>query len=355
MKTTQHFLLLDLIRGSAALSVLVYHLEEAAQDTHFFRGSFLAVDLFFLMSGFVLTRAYEARLKNGNLDLIGFIRVRLLRLYPLYFAAIAIGIGYYLLKLIFAPAQPDLTSDLIKAVPAALLVLPNPFPTTTFGGAYPFAPSAWSLAFELWFNLIYAALVFRLSDRWIAAITAVAGLLLAYFAHREGSFDLGWGWSTTAGGIARFWFSFGLGILIYRLIHRPLGSTWLAILLIPVGLAYITLEHSALLLQALYIYCLFPLIVGVYALRQPPAWLAAICDHAGRLSYGIYILHTPLFLIGAGIVKLMTHLDLIAFSTLHWLFISALILIASAVIIYAGDEPLRAWLTRRRKTRLAIR
>ncbi|HEX9447891.1 MAG TPA: acyltransferase, partial [Dongiaceae bacterium] len=265
MKTVQHFLYLDLIRGIAALSVLIYHLEESIQDRHFFSGSFLAVDLFFLMSGFVLTRAYEARLRSGAMSFKRFVGVRLLRLYPLYFTAIAIGIGYYVFKIAFVPVEPGLMSDLAKAVPAALLVLPSPAATHAFQGAYPFAASAWSLSLELWFNLIYGVLIFRLSTRSIGVIAALAGCLTIFFALREGSFDMGWGWSTMYGGIARFWFSFSLGILIYRQAKMPPYASVLAAILAPIGLAYVTIGHANLWLQGIYIFGIFPLVVMTYA------------------------------------------------------------------------------------------
>ena len=81
----QRYVILDGLRGVAAIGVLVYHLFEAiafsagAAEQHFYHG-FLAVDFFFILSGFVMGYAYDARLADGRLTMGGFIRRRLIRL-----------------------------------------------------------------------------------------------------------------------------------------------------------------------------------------------------------------------------------------------------------------------------------
>ena len=93
--SAQHrFLLLDGLRGIAALMVLGYHLFEAiafaanAPEQHMFHG-FLAVDFFFILSGFVMGYAYD---KRWNSMTIGqFIRLRLIRLHPMVIMGIIIG------------------------------------------------------------------------------------------------------------------------------------------------------------------------------------------------------------------------------------------------------------------------
>ncbi|MFX8945840.1 acyltransferase family protein, partial [Acinetobacter baumannii] len=62
--TRRSFATLDGLRGVAALLV-VYHHEHLAGIVGAPAGAYLAVDLFFLMSGFVIAHAYEARLEQG--------------------------------------------------------------------------------------------------------------------------------------------------------------------------------------------------------------------------------------------------------------------------------------------------
>lgn len=95
--------ILDGLRGVAAVSVLVYHLFEAiafadgATEQQFYHG-FLAVDFFFILSGFVMGYAYDERLKTGTLTPGGFIRRRLIRLHPMVVMGVAVGLVCYMLQ-----------------------------------------------------------------------------------------------------------------------------------------------------------------------------------------------------------------------------------------------------------------
>ena len=82
-------LVLDGMRGVAALAVVALHLKDSLGISAP-PASYLAVDLFFMLSGFVLAQAYGARLA-GPLSPWGFIRLRLIRLYPLYLAGLVVG------------------------------------------------------------------------------------------------------------------------------------------------------------------------------------------------------------------------------------------------------------------------
>lgn len=80
---------LGALRGVAAIGVVIFHFQ------HFFPpdsvpGGYLAVDLFFIMSGVVLSHAYEPRFQNG-MGAREFMRARLIRLYPLYFLGFIAG------------------------------------------------------------------------------------------------------------------------------------------------------------------------------------------------------------------------------------------------------------------------
>jgi peptidoglycan/LPS O-acetylase OafA/YrhL len=89
------FTLLDALRGIAALVVVQFHLHELFGRLIFPHG-YLAVDFFFMLSGFVLRFAYQQRLDTGW-SLSRFLRVRLIRLYPLYLLGLLLGLGMFLL------------------------------------------------------------------------------------------------------------------------------------------------------------------------------------------------------------------------------------------------------------------
>ena len=72
------FVTLDGLRGIAALAVVTRH---APYFRNPFFESYLAVDFFFVLSGFVLAHAYGQRLR-GNLSILDFVKIRIVRLYP---------------------------------------------------------------------------------------------------------------------------------------------------------------------------------------------------------------------------------------------------------------------------------
>jgi peptidoglycan/LPS O-acetylase OafA/YrhL len=116
-----HFHVLDGFRGIAAIAVVVAHgwvLLGYKVAVH----GYLAVDLFFLLSGFVIAQAYEQRLRNG-MTLADFCRRRWLRLYPMIALGAVLGAGVTL------ATRPVTPIDFVGTFIAQLLVLPTPFRT----------------------------------------------------------------------------------------------------------------------------------------------------------------------------------------------------------------------------------
>lgn len=336
----RHYLALDAARGLAAFAVMIYHIEHLF-DLRVFRGSFLAVDLFFLMSGLVVAQAYEAKLRSGTLTLAGFVRVRALRLLPLYYAAIVLGLGYFLAKL--ALGQDDATdlTTLLSIIPLAILILPVLGDGASGLGMFPFAPSAWSLSLEFWFNILYAILLPLLSSRTLVVIAIVALGIFAYESFRIGSTDLGWGIKNLVGGVARFCFSFALGVLMYRKRTSLSLPPWAFSTLFAVAFCFMFLPGKAVLIHFIWIVLLFPLFVAAarhVVLSGVGAWIS---DHLGRLSYGVYILHIPVLLLAQGVYKAVFGIEAGSDGWPVGLFALAMILIVSAILTYRFDEPLR--------------
>src|SRR4051812_42984167 len=100
MKTKEHFLALDGLRGVAALVVLVMHKGRWFYAPGGFLGhGYMAVDFFFLLSGFVIAFAYDSRIKQG-LGALDFMRLRLVRLYPLIFLSMLVGAAWPLIRIL---------------------------------------------------------------------------------------------------------------------------------------------------------------------------------------------------------------------------------------------------------------
>jgi peptidoglycan/LPS O-acetylase OafA/YrhL len=79
------FALLDELRGIAALAVCLFHIGTRATGVQLFPNGYLAVDFFFMLSGFVLAEAYQRLGRTGaggGMDWAGFARRRLVRMAP---------------------------------------------------------------------------------------------------------------------------------------------------------------------------------------------------------------------------------------------------------------------------------
>lgn len=95
-----HYELLDGLRGVAALLVMFYHIGEgfatSPMDQHVNHG-YLAVDFFFILSGFVIGYAYDDRWKT-SLTLKSFFRRRLIRLHPMVIMGAVLGVAAYCIQ-----------------------------------------------------------------------------------------------------------------------------------------------------------------------------------------------------------------------------------------------------------------
>ena len=214
---------LDGLRGVAALIVVTRHAGDVV-PSELCPESFLAVDLFFLLSGFVVALAYEQRLLAGR-SLLGFMKTRLIRLYPLY----ALGIGLGLLARVGSEG-PLNAAFLVQATVIGLLMLPA-VPPLPMGGSTLNGPT-WTLAPELLVNLVYAALVRRLGRRVLRVIVALGAAGLVASETVYGTLDGGWSVDRFPLLAARLAFSFFLGVAMYRTRPRdgrarsPPGAAW---------------------------------------------------------------------------------------------------------------------------------
>ena len=288
MLETRHIAPLDALRGVAAFAVLMYHVGigggvSGAPRTlgGVFSHGYLAVDLFFILSGFVIARSYEARLRAG-LGLRRYMIIRLRRLYPV----IAVGAGLGLLVAILV----DMRVNLGLALAAQLLFVPfaiSRYDMFVLNGVQ------WSLAFELVVNAVHAVLLRHLTDRWLAAIVVASFAALLAVALRHGSLEVGWSLYNLPGGAARVSFGFFTGVLIehtlprLRVPHLPI--VWLcAGLLLLLALPF---DGSA---RDPIVVALFPALVAAAVRASTPIALIGLCRQIGFLSYPVYALHFPI-------------------------------------------------------------
>ena len=307
--TKPHYDLLDGLRGVAALTVVCFHLFEAYATSHLdqrINHGYLAVDFFFILSGFVVGYAYDDRWTKMTVR--EFLTRRLVRLQPMVVIGALIGaVMFY--------TQGCPVWD-VSAVPVAMLLvatLMNAFMIPATPGAeirgvgemYPLNGPAWSLLFEYIGNVLYALFIRRLSTRALAVLVAAAGCGLAVFSVWGPLGDICVGFSLTGenivGGSLRLLFAFPAGLLLSR-VFRPVrvrGAFWIGSLAV-VALASVPRiggsEHLWMngVYDALCAVVLFPLIVWIGASGKTTDRVTSrICKFLGDISYPLYMVHYP--------------------------------------------------------------
>ncbi len=208
---------LDGLRGIAALSIVILH------TPHFLGwwnlpSTFLSVDLFFVLSGFVLATAYERRF-GADISIMGFLWVRIVRLYPLYILGTALGVPVALLAMKFGGGGltvPWTRTLLTTSLPLSALMLPTPNIVDS-EAIYPFNPVLWSIFFELFINVIYVSFWRYLRYTSILLLTVgVSAICLIVYGLQAGTLDGGYAWNNLLSGFFRVFFSFFCGVVIFR-------------------------------------------------------------------------------------------------------------------------------------------
>jgi len=287
---------LDALRGIAAIGVVVFHLQQAFAPFQV-PGGYLAVDLFFMMSGVVLSHAYEPRFRAG-MGTVGFMRARLIRLYPLYLLGTLFGIAVTLASLLGRNIQSWDPPGLVLAALRALVFIPN-FSTTPVDQLFPLNIPCWSLFLELLVNLLFVVAWPLLTARRLIGLTVLTGAVVALAIVHQGNIDQGSTGATLAVGLARTVFGFSVGVLIARRIRpgdrsesnlKVLGIVALALIAIagcPQGEWRAVWDASCVL-------AVFPVMVYFGTLIDPGSRLQRIASFLGVTSYAVYVLHSPM-------------------------------------------------------------
>lgn len=355
-----HYVILDGLRGVAALMVVVFHLFEAysggSPHKQIINHGYLAVDFFFLLSGFVVAYAYDDRW--GGMTQWQFYKRRLVRLQPM----IIVGglIGAALLGLQHWSLFPKLEAVTVWQVIGVMLLGALMIPMTPsaeirgWGEIYPLNGPQWSLFYEYVANILYAVGLRKLPIRWLGALVAVSALALVGLLVLGPRGDAIGGWALNASGVhiglTRVMFPFFAGVLLMRLGKRIKvrhGFAVCSLLLI----AALSLPRfggpERLWVNGLYeaacVILLFPLIVAIGAgEKDVDGPSLRIARFFGDLSYPLYITHYPLIYIYTGWVVDKK------IPAAQGALVGAGVFVAAVAIAWAClklyDEPARRWL-----------
>jgi peptidoglycan/LPS O-acetylase OafA/YrhL len=301
--TSKHdFVTLDGLRGIAAVAIVTYHFPAFWQHTVTLFESYLAVDFFFVLSGFVLMHAYEQKLRDG-MSPLHFMLVRLIRLYPLYLLALILAVLPYAWAALHSTLDGKSPSMLLADVAFAIPMLPSPIR----GDPFPLNPPAWSLFFELLANTVFALNGRNLTAKRLSVIVAASGLILCCavvlgwfgFGIAHGAMDAGWSGSSFVAGLVRVSFSFFAGALIYRVWQKWPNQFHLPVVLIVATLVAVLSAHPPVFLGRVYdltvTIIVFPALVLIGASSKPSGNWARVFLVLGLASYGVYVLQVPVY------------------------------------------------------------
>ena len=375
--TKPHYEILDGLRGAAALMVVWYHVFEGfafAQGTGIetFNHGHLGVDFFFMLSGFVISYAYDDRWQahaGKRLTLGNFFKRRLIRLHPMIIIGALIGMTTFLIQ---GGVRWDGTETPILWVMVALLMgmlLLPAYPGAGYdvrgnGEMYSLNGPSWSLFFEYLGNIMYALFIRRLPNKALACLVAISGALWAWFAigNVSGYDMLGVGWTLEGnnllGGLLRMTFPFTLGMLIARNFKpvRVPGIFWIsiAVLFALFSVPYIPADlcscAEGISLNSAYelacIVLVFPLIVGLAAAGSMVGQVShKVCKFLGDLSYPLYIVHYPvMYLFYSWLIE--NKLYTLGETWPVVILVFAVNITLAYTCLKLWDEPVRRWLTK---------
>lgn len=365
LSTKPHYQILDALRGVAAIIVVFFHLAEPLASSRFFNvvnHGYLAVDFFFLLSGFVIGYAYDDRW--GKLTFGGFLKRRLVRLQPLVILGMTLGaIGFYFTDSAIWPlihTVPVWKLIVVMLIGYTILPIPLSMDIRGWQEMHPLNSVGWSLFFEYVANILYALGIRKLSNKALAVFVVLAGALLLHFAVTNPNGDVAGGWTLNAShmriGITRTLFPFFAGLLLSR-VSRPAhiknAFLWCSLLVAVVLFMPRIGGEEHLWMNGLYdafcIIVVFPLIVyiGASAVVHNKAQ-EKICKFLGDISYPLYMTHYVLVYFYVAWVSNNSGITLrqaLPYALLT--FSGAMVLAYASLKLY--DEPVRDWLRKKLK------
>ncbi|UYQ94966.1 acyltransferase [Chitinophaga horti] len=353
---------MDGLRGVAAVIVVCFHLFEPLSTGHLdqvINHGYLAVDFFFLLSGYVIGYAYDDRWHK--LTIGGFLRRRFERLQPLVILGMTLGaIGFYFTDSAIWPlihTVPVWKLLVVMLIGYTIFPIPLSMDIRGWQEMHPLNSVGWSLFFEYIANILYAIGLRKLSNKALSVFVLIAAAVLFHFVLTNPNGDVtgGWtlNWEHMRAGMTRVMYPFFAGLLLSR-VAKPTyiknAFLWATLLIIAVlfmprigGAEHLWLNG---LYEAICITVVFPAIVYIGAsgvLHQPRERQA--CKFLGDISYPLYMVHYPLVYFYVAWVSNNKGVTIAE----AWPYALAT-LVGSIILAYVSlkwfDEPVRKWLRR---------
>lgn len=337
------YFLLDGARGIAAISVVFFHFY--LYQFKLFSGLSIAVDFFFVLSGFVLGPGLLGPRKSSRKK---FILGRLFRLYPAIFFSFIIILLTQSIPFLRETSTAPLFSFTSYILAILLLQI-------FIASIYLVNGVLWSLSAELFVNTI--AVFFVTQRRTISVLITIGFLLelISIYQYSSSLFfnEINFWW------IGRSLVGFNLGLLLYIRNSNKNRALDLAksthpksikiFILIVLGYLFASYSSDFIILAAPIFYFVIGEIILVNQLSIPSMY-TRFCSWLGEISYGIYIFHIPVNqLLSGNFLETYLYFDLelrifMILGLLIKLFSTLLVAMFSLRFI---EKPFRHWATKR--------
>lgn len=360
-----HYEILDGLRGVAAILVVIFHVFEVHSHGDFTKliinHAYLAVDFFFLLSGFVLAYAYDDRW--GTMSLKDFFKRRIVRLQPMIIAGMLIGA-----ILFYFQDSPGMGWGGIHDVPLwkMLLVMLIGFTVIPVGRGldirgwsemHPLNGPAWSLFFEYIANIAYALVLRKTSKIVLSILTILAAGITIHYALTNPAGNIIGGWTIDDPtqlriGFTRLTFPFLAGLLLARIGKlRYTKNAFLSASLLLI--VFLSVPHLGgdnniwnRLFECFCIIILFPFVIWLGAGGKVQGKKAAgVCKFLGDISYPVYITHYPIAYV---YMAWVTNNKLSLAQSWPYFILTVIVSITVAYLtMKCYDIPIRNWLRRK--------
>lgn len=344
------------LRFLAALWVVLYtawpHLDVAFVPTAVTRG-YLGVEVFFVLSGFILSHVYLEAAGRKRYSYGGFLWARIARVYPLHlltlFGMVALGIAGTAAGLSIDGSLTDW-----RSLPAHL----------TMTHAWGLAPTSafnhpsWSISAE-WFAYLtfpaYAFVAWRLRERPLIAVAGAAALALAIYAVFQPLAGFSLTEATFRWGALRIVPCFLLGCALY-LVRRRAPIPYAGPVALISGIALLA-SASLGLWDPVTVLLAGGLILGLGSLDNARAGLmgSRAAVYLGEISYSIYMVCAPVLLVMTNVAARATGADDKRFHIIVWLAVVMAIPVTAMATYHLVERPCRKalrGLADRRRARL---
>jgi len=286
---------LDALRGIAAIAVLFGHAQGFNLiNTNNFGHTYLAVDLFFCLSGFVIANSYENKILNNSLSLFEFYKIRFFRFFPMVFLGGLLS--FFIFLYFFIIKKIDFFEFLLNILSNFSII---PFSSLIDGnnlGLYLFNvnPPLWSLFFEMIVNVLF--FIFIRNKLYVLSYVVFLFLFL-FMMCRFLSFDVGAesDLNSFVMGFFRTVLSFYLGVICFKL-HKKIKFNNILKVFFFSSLYFLLLTPSFIQgeLDFFIVVLLFPLLI--LSNSNTDIYNNKLKKVLGDLSFPLYVIHYPIFL-----------------------------------------------------------